>query len=48
MMFQIKKIGFDSDDNEVTLISANKQLIISKAQKSKVARRILEFIAEEV
>lgn len=43
-----KEIGFDSDDNEVTLISTNKQLIISKAQKSKVARSILEFIAEEV
>ena len=43
-----KSIGFDSDDNAVTLITKSRNLAIEKESKSKIAKRIIKLIAEEI
>ena len=41
-------IGFDSDDNAVTLITKSRNLAIGKESKRKIAKRIIKLIAEEI
>ena len=43
-----KDIGFDSDENEVTLITKKEQRKIKKASKKIVSKKIVEFIASRV
>ena len=43
-----KSIGFDSDDNAVTLITKSRNLVIEKESKRKIAKRIIKLIAEEI
>ena len=43
-----KSIGFDSDDNAVTLITKSRNLSIEKESKRKIAKRIIKLIAEEI
>ena len=43
-----KDIGFDSDENEVTLITKKEQKKIKKASKKIVSKKIVEFIAFRV
>jgi len=43
-----KDIGFDSDENEVTLITKKEQKKIKKASKKIVSKKIVEFIASRV
>ena len=40
-----KTIGFDSDDNEVHVITANETIFLKKDKKIKIAREILNIIA---
>jgi phosphopantothenoylcysteine decarboxylase/phosphopantothenate--cysteine ligase len=41
-------IGFDSNNNEVTLISKKEELKILKTSKEKVARKIVQFISKNI
>lgn len=41
-------IGFDSDENEVYLITKKIEKKISKVSKKKLSRNIIEFIAENL
>jgi len=43
-----KEIGFDSDENEVSLIGKDTKKFIKKTNKIKVARKILEFISKDI
>ena len=43
-----KSIGFDSDDNAVTLITKSRNLAIEKESKRKIAKRIIKLIEEEI
>lgn len=43
-----KDIGFDSDENEVTLITKKEQKKIKKASKKIVSKKIIEFLASKV
>ena len=43
-----KDIGFDSDENEVTLITKKEKKKIKKASKKIVSKKIVEFIASRV
>ena len=43
-----KSIGFDSDDNAVTLITKSRNLAVEKESKRKIAKRIIKLIAEEI
>ena len=43
-----KDIGFDSDENEVTLITKKEQKKIKKASKKIVSKKIVEFIESKV
>lgn len=43
-----KSIGFDSDDNAVTLITKRRNLAIEKESKRKIAKKIIKLIAEEI
>jgi len=43
-----QSIGFDSDENEVTLITKLEKKIIKKASKKNVSKKIVEFIAQKV
>jgi phosphopantothenoylcysteine decarboxylase/phosphopantothenate--cysteine ligase len=38
------EIGFDSERNEVTILSANEEIPIPRAEKSKIAHRILDVV----
>ena len=40
-----KSIGFDSDDNEVHVITKNETIFLKKNKKIKIAREILNIIA---
>ena len=40
-----KSIGFDSDDNAVTLITKRRNLAIEKESKRKIAKKIIKLIA---
>ena len=41
-------IGFDSNNNEVTLITEKEELKILKTSKEKVARKIVQFISKNI
>ena len=43
-----KEIGFDSDNNEVTLITNNDKHHIERQNKRKVSKRIIEFISGRI
>ena len=40
-----KEIGFDSDDNEVTLITRTEKKYLEKQNKKKISKKIIEFIS---
>ena len=40
-----KDIGFDSDDNEVTLITEKEKHLIERQNKRKVSKKIIDFIS---
>jgi phosphopantothenoylcysteine decarboxylase/phosphopantothenate--cysteine ligase len=40
-----KSIGFDSNENEVTLITSSGELLLDRDSKKKIAKKILEFIS---
>ncbi len=40
-------IGFESDMNAVTLLSAHEPIVLERASKKQIARQILEFISAE-
>jgi len=42
------EIGFDSDENEVTLIDNEIELIIEKGPKKRVASKIIQYISEQL
>jgi len=43
-----QSIGFDSDENEVTLITKLEKKVIKKTSKKNVSKKIVEFIAHKV
>ena len=43
-----KSIGFDSDENEVTLITKKEKKIIKKSSKKNISKKIVEFISQKV
>ena len=43
-----KEIGFDSDENEVTLITKTEQQLIPKQNKKKISKKIVEFISRRI
>jgi len=38
------QIGFDSECNEVTILTSNEEIPIARAEKSKIAHRILDAV----
>ena len=43
-----KDIGFDSDDNEVTLITEKEKYFIERQNKRKVSKKIIDFISGRI
>ena len=43
-----KNIGFDSDDNEVTLITHKEQKLLARQNKKKISSKIIEFISGRI
>ena len=43
-----KSIGFDSDDNEVTIYTENEKILIAKDTKFKVAKKIINEIVNKI
>ncbi len=43
-----KDIGFDSEENEVTLINSDSEFFIEKESKKKVASKIIKYISEKL
>ena len=43
-----KEIGFDSDDNEVTLITEKEKYLIERQNKRKVSKKIIDFISRRI
>ena len=43
-----KSIGFDSDDNEVTIYTENEKILIEKDTKFKVAQKIINEIVNKI
>ena len=43
-----KDIGFDSDDNEVTLITEKEKQLIERQNKRKVSKKIIDFISGRI
>ena len=43
-----KEIGFDSDENEVTLITLEEKQLIQKQNKRKISKNIIEFISGRI
>ena len=43
-----KNIGFDSDDNEVTLITQKEQKLLERQNKKKISNKIIEFISGRI
>ena len=41
-------IGFDSDFNEVFLITEDEEILIEKTSKRNLSRKIIEFISEKI
>jgi phosphopantothenoylcysteine decarboxylase/phosphopantothenate--cysteine ligase len=40
-----KSIGFDSEENEVTLITNSEEVLLDRSSKKKIAKKIVEFIS---
>ena len=43
-----QEIGFDSDENEVTLITKTDQQLIPRQSKKKISKKIVEFISRRI
>ena len=43
-----EQIGFDSDENEVTLITKTDQQLILRQSKKKISKKIVEFISRRI
>mgnify|MGYP001330745977 FL=1 len=43
-----KEIGFDSEENEVTLVTSADNYLIERQSKKKVSNKIIEFISERI
>ncbi len=43
-----EEIGFDSDENEVTLITKTDQQLIPRQSKKKISKKIVEFISRRI
>jgi phosphopantothenoylcysteine decarboxylase/phosphopantothenate--cysteine ligase len=43
-----KEIGFDSNENEVTLITNKEEKLLEKQNKKKISKKIIEFISSEL
>ena len=43
-----EEIGFDSDENEVTLITKTEQQLIPRQSKKKISKKIVEFISRRI
>ena len=43
-----KEIGFNSEQNEVTLITLKEKTLIERQSKKKVSRQIIDFISEQI
>ncbi len=43
-----KEIGFDSEENEVTLVTSSDNYLIERQSKKKVSNKIIEFISERI
>ena len=43
-----KGIGFNSEQNEVTLITAKEKTLIERQSKKKVSRQIIDFISDQI
>ena len=41
-------IGFDSDNNEVMIITQNKSILAKKDSKLNIARNIIDLITKEI
>ena len=43
-----KSIGFDSEENEVTLITKEEKQLLKKQNKKKISKKIIEFISGRI
>ena len=43
-----KEIGFDSNENEVTLITNTEEKVLEKQNKKKISKKIIDFISSEL
>ena len=43
-----KEIGFDSIENEVTLITNSEEKLLEKQNKKKINKKIIDFISSEL
>ena len=43
-----KEIGFDSNENEVTLITNSEEKLLEKQNKKKISKKIIDFISSEL
>jgi len=43
-----KEIGFDSNENEVTLITNAEEKVLEKQNKKKISKKIIDFISSEL
>ena len=43
-----KEIGFDSNENEVTLITNSEENVLEKQNKKKISKKIIDFISSEL
>ena len=43
-----KSIGFDSEENEVTLITSEEKQLLTKQNKKKISKKIIEFISGRI
>ena len=43
-----KEIGFDSNENEVTLITNSEENLLEKQNKKKISKKIIDFISSEL
>ena len=43
-----KSIGFDSEENEVTLITNEEKQLLTKQNKKKISKKIIEFISGRI
>jgi phosphopantothenoylcysteine decarboxylase/phosphopantothenate--cysteine ligase len=43
-----KEIGFNSNENEVTLITNKEEKLLEKQNKKKISKKIIEFISSEL